>query len=49
MNEPDAKGLAAARAVAGWHLGYREWADQLIDAYLNPEAAMETLRKEKES
>ena len=45
--QPDPKGMEAARAVAGWHLGYRSWADTLIDAYLNPEEALENLRAEK--
>jgi hypothetical protein len=45
--EPDQKGLEAARQVAGWHLGYRSWADTLVEAYLNPEEALENLRAEK--
>jgi hypothetical protein len=46
-NEPDENGLRAARAVAGWHLGYPSWADKLIGAYLNPEVALENLRREQ--
>lgn len=22
--------------TAGWHLGYRSWADNIVNAYLNP-------------
>ena len=36
---PDEAGLYAARRKAGWELGYPGWADSIIDAYLNPEAA----------
>lgn len=43
----DEEGLRAARAVAGWYLGYQSWADTLIGAYLNPQEAMENLRREK--
>lgn len=49
VEDLDPAGVAAARAVAGWYLGYRSWADDLLDAYLNPEAALELLKKEKES
>jgi hypothetical protein len=44
---PEQKGIQAARAVAGWHLGYRSWADTLVDAYLNPERALANLAREK--
>lgn len=37
------EGLRAARAVAGWYLGYQSWADQLIDAYLDPDEALRKL------
>jgi hypothetical protein len=43
----DEGGLRAARAVAGWYLGYASWADQIIGAYLNPEEALKNLRREK--
>lgn len=36
-------GLKAARAYAGWHLGYRSWADNIVNAYLNPQATWELL------
>lgn len=39
QNKPDPEGLAAARRLAGWELGYTAWADKIIEAYLNPEAA----------
>lgn len=45
----DAEGMRAARAVAQWHLGYTSWADLIVNAYLNPEAAMVTLEREKSS
>lgn len=45
---PNTEGLAAARAVAGWHLGYPGWADTLIAAYLNPAAALAQLEKDKD-
>lgn len=45
--EPDTRGINAARAVAHWRLGYGSWADTIIDAYLNPERALENLRLEK--
>lgn len=32
-------GLNAARRVARWHLGYPSWADQIIDAYNDPDSA----------
>lgn len=43
-----ARGLAAARALAGWELGSESWASLLIEAYLNPEAAEARLREEME-
>jgi hypothetical protein len=33
----DEAGIAAARRYAGWHLGYRSWADNIVHAYLHPE------------
>jgi hypothetical protein len=47
MSEPDPEGMKAARALAGWHLGHPSWADTIINAYLNPETAMERLDREK--
>lgn len=44
MNE---KGLRAARAVAQWHIGDPSWANLIVDAYLNPERAIEQLAREK--
>lgn len=31
-----AAGLAVARRAAAWHIGDPHWADQIIEAYLNP-------------
>lgn len=45
--EPDKNGLYAAQQVAGWRIGDRYWADIIIDAYLNPEKALEALRIER--
>jgi hypothetical protein len=39
--------MRVARSVAGWHLGYSSWADQIIAAYCNPEYAREELAREK--
>ena len=33
------EGLAVARRYAGWHIGDQGWADQIVNAYLNPEIA----------
>lgn len=43
----DEEGLRAARAIAGWYLGYSSWADKIIGAYLNPDEALKNLRREK--
>lgn len=40
-------GLRAARRYAGWHLGYQSWGDNIIHAYLNPEAAIKALDAEE--
>lgn len=37
--KPKKKGLAAAKRLAGWELGYSSWAEIIIDAYLNPDEA----------
>lgn len=37
--EPDVDGLGAARRYAGWHLGDPSWANLIIAAYLDPDAA----------
>lgn len=47
--EPNERGLRAARAVSQWHIGFEDWADMLIDAYLNPDEALAALKKDKES
>lgn len=44
--EASPDGLSAARACAQWHLGDPDWADSIINAYLNPEAARELLHEE---
>lgn len=33
------EGLAAARRLAGWEIGDKNWADLIIRAYLNPAEA----------
>lgn len=45
--EADPVGLQAARAVSSWELGYPDWADKLIRAYLNPELARRELAIER--
>ena len=47
MSAPDPEGQRVAREYARWHLGYSEWADSIIYAYLNPEKAAERLREAK--
>jgi hypothetical protein len=46
--KPDAKGIAAAREIAQYEIGDASWAHVIIDAYLNPEAALDELRQERE-
>lgn len=41
-------GMKAARAYAGWYLGYPSWADNIINAYLNPQKAMDELERAQE-
>jgi hypothetical protein len=38
--------VAVARRAAGWHLGDPSWADEILDAYLDPDTATETLDAE---
>lgn len=45
--ERDREGRRVARRVALWHIGDPEWADTIIDAYLNPNAARKRLEQEK--
>lgn len=40
------EGLKSARRLAQWELGSRGWADQIIHAYLNPQATHEALDRE---
>lgn len=40
------EGYDAMRAVAQWHLGYAAWANDLLDAYLNPADALARLERE---
>lgn len=40
------EGLQVARAYARWHLGYSDWADTILYAYLNPAKARERLSEE---
>ena len=49
MSEADARGLQAARRYARWHIGDSNWADSIIGAYLNPDAAMEALDHDQEA
>jgi hypothetical protein len=43
----DQMGMRAARAVAQWYIGDPSWAGLIVNAYLNPESALENLRREK--
>lgn len=47
MSNVNEKGLRAARQYAQWYIGDPSWANNIIDAYLNPDEAMENLRAEK--
>lgn len=44
--DKDTVGMQAARAYAQWHLGYPEWADQIIHAYEHPYETLEILRSD---
>lgn len=46
--KPDTKGLEAAKEIAQYEIGDPSWAHVIIDAYLNPEAALDELRQERE-
>jgi hypothetical protein len=46
--KPDPAGIAAAREIAQYEIGDATWAHVIIDAYLNPEAALDELRQERE-
>jgi hypothetical protein len=39
--------MRAARRYATWYLGYPEWADNILHAYNNPEAAMKQIDGDK--
>lgn len=45
---PDPKGIAVARVVAQYEIGDATWAHVIVDAYLNPDAALKELRAEQE-
>jgi hypothetical protein len=45
--QADPVGLAAARQVSQWEIGDPTWASIIIDAYLNPQQALEELREEQ--
>lgn len=47
LTEDHEERLAQARAVAEWELGDGSWADVIVTAYLNPEAAAAELTREK--
>ena len=40
--------MRAARRVSHWYLGYSDWADMLVGAYMNPVDALEALRRDKQ-
>jgi hypothetical protein len=40
--------MKAARAVAEWELGSEGWAGLIIDAYMNPQEAMDRLAAEQQ-
>lgn len=40
------EGYEAMCAVAQWHLGYAAWANDLLDAYLNPADALARLEQD---
>ena len=46
--EPNQTGLFAARRYARWHLGDGNWANQIIDAYLNPDETHRQLDEDQE-
>jgi hypothetical protein len=39
--------LIVARRVARWHIGDPSWADLIVNAYLNPDAAMAQLQADQ--
>lgn len=45
---PDPRGIEVAREVAQYEIGDASWAHVIVDAYLNPERALEELRAEQE-
>jgi len=47
-DQSDSIRIEAARDVAGWHLGYRSWADKIIRAYKDPKQALADLKAERE-
>lgn len=42
----DRDGRIVARRVARWHIGDPDWADLIINAYLNPKTHQEQLEQE---
>lgn len=42
------EGMKAARLFAEWNIGGRSWADGIIWAYLNPEAAIRDIHDQQE-
>lgn len=44
---PDLRGLIAARRYAHWHIGDKGWANEIINAYLNPDEAHQQLDEEQ--
>lgn len=47
--EPNQSGLLAARRYSHWNIGDRLWADQIINAYLNPDETHRLLDEEQAS
>jgi hypothetical protein len=47
--ELDARGLAAARRYAQWHIGDPNWADSILAAYVDPEGTIADLDREADN
>ena len=48
MSELDLEGISAARRYALWYLGDPSWANQIIDAYNNPDATNAMIDRERD-
>lgn len=49
MTEPDRNALIVARRVAQYHIGDPDWADLIVGAYLNPDAAQASLQADMDN